>query len=66
VVGFLYIEFLNCHFDLMLHLSIVTSRKMRVLFLSCSSVNYTIGDTLLNSSKISLMSACIDLDIVKI
>jgi len=66
VVGFLCIEILNCHYDLMLHLSIVTSTKLRELFCSCSIVNYRIGDTLLNLSTVPLILVCIDLYIVKI
>ena len=66
VLGFLCTEILNCRYDLMLHLSIVTSRKPRELFCSCSSVNYRIGDTLFNSSTVPLILVCIDLHIVKI
>ena len=66
VVGFLYIEMLNCISDLMLHLSTVMSRKLRELFCSYSSVNYRIGGTLLNSSTVPLILVCIDLCIVKI
>jgi hypothetical protein len=60
VVGFLYIEILHCHFEFILYLFIVISKKIRVLFYSLSSVNSGLLDI------ISVMLVSINLYTVKI
>ena len=60
VVGFLYIEILRCHFEFILHLIIVISKKVRVFFYSIFNVNSGLVD------RISVMLVSIKLYTIKI
>jgi hypothetical protein len=61
VVGFPYMEILNCHSDFTFHLFILMSNKLRVLFCSRSSVKSMFGEKLINPSIISLAFVCVRL-----
>lgn len=66
VVVFLYIGSINCHSDFALHCFVVMSKKLRVLFCTCSSVNSRFGEMLLSSSKFFLVFVFVKLCTIRI